>query len=75
LHIGSKLVNSSDKWRFPTDTLKNSQVTLMQEFNLSRPRKRGFVVLHYSSEGLLEQNPLVLAFTRLKGVAQIVTRV
>ena len=36
---------------------------------------RGDVVLHYSWEGLLEQNPLVLAFTRLKGVAQIVTRV
>jgi hypothetical protein len=35
---------------------------------------RGVVVLHYSGEGLLEQNPLVLAFTRPKGVAQIVTR-
>jgi hypothetical protein len=33
------------------------------------------VVLHYSWEGLLEQKPLVLAFTRLKGEAQIVIRV
>jgi hypothetical protein len=36
---------------------------------------RGVMGLHYSWEGLLEQNPLLLAFTRLKGVALIVTRV
>ena len=50
------------------------KVTLIQEF-IRAQEMGGVVVLHYTLEGLLEQNPLVLAFTRLKGVAQIVTRV
>jgi hypothetical protein len=37
------------------------KVTLIQEF-IRAQEMGGVVVLHYTLEGLLEQNPLVLAF-------------